>query len=117
MVRAKLLEMQRSLAASADVLMDGRDIGTKILPDAQLKIYLTASIEARAKRRFLEQQAKGEECSLEEIEKDIEERDYRDMHRETAPLRQAEDAVLVDTSDMTIEETVRCIETLVKERS
>ena len=117
MVRAKLLEMQRSLAASADVLMDGRDIGTKILPDAQLKIYLTASIEARAKRRFLEQQAKGEECSLEEIEKDIEDRDYRDMHRETAPLRQAEDAVLVDTSDMTIEETVRCIETLVKERS
>ncbi|MDO5345741.1 MAG: (d)CMP kinase [Lachnospiraceae bacterium] len=116
MVRAKLLQMQRSMAASTDVLMDGRDIGTKILPDAQLKIYLTASIEARAKRRHLEQEAKGENCTLEEIEKDIRVRDYRDMNREEAPLCQAEDAVLVDSSDMTVEEVVQRIVALVKDR-
>lgn len=115
-VRAKLLEMQRTLAASADVLMDGRDIGTKILPGAQLKVYLTASTKARAKRRFLELTQKGEECSLEEIERDMRERDYRDMNRETAPLKQAEDAVLVDSSDMTIEEVVERIVSLTKER-
>ena len=115
-VRAKLLKMQRSMGASTDVVMDGRDIGTKILPDAQLKVYLTASIEARAKRRYLEQQEKGASCTLEEIEKDMRERDYRDMHREEAPLCQAEDAVLVDSSDMTIEEVVHHIVALVKER-
>ena len=111
-VRAKLLQLQRSMAASCDVLMDGRDIGTMILPDAQLKIYLTASISARARRRYLELQQKGENCSLEEIERDMEERDYRDMHRETAPLRQAEDAVLVDSSDMTIDQVVKKIKEL-----
>lgn len=111
-VRAKLLQLQRSMAASCDVLMDGRDIGTMILPDAQLKIYLTASISARARRRYLELQQKGENCSLEEIERDMEERDYRDMHRETAPLRQAEDAVLVDSSDMTIDQVVEKIKEL-----
>ena len=116
-VRAKLLELQRSLAAANDILMDGRDIGTQILPDAQLKIYLTASTGARAKRRYLELREKGEEYSLEEIEREIEERDYRDMHRGTAPLRRAEDAVLVDSSDMTIQEVVDRIVGLVKERS
>lgn len=115
-VRAKLLELQRSLAARFDVLMDGRDIGTMILPDAQLKVYLTASIEARARRRYLEQQEKGEQCTLKKIEKDIEERDYRDMHRATAPLRQAEDAVRIDSSYMTIEEVVDKIKSLAAER-
>ena len=103
-VRAKLLELQRGLAREQDVIMDGRDIGTCVLPEADVKVYLTASVECRAKRRYLELQEKGVECNLEEIAKDIEERDYRDMNRETAPLKQAEDAVLVDSSDMTIEE-------------
>ena len=89
--------------------MDGRDIGTNILPNAETKIYLTASVETRAKRRYLELKEKGTDCNLEEIAKDIEERDYRDMHREIAPLRQAEDAVLVDSSDMTIDEVVEAI--------
>lgn len=115
-VRAKLLNLQRELAAKENVLMDGRDIGTMILPDAQLKIYLTASVETRAERRFLEQKAKGMECTLEQIAEDIRERDYRDMNRETAPLRRAEDAVLVDSSDMTIEEVVQEIVGLAKER-
>lgn len=116
MVRAKLLELQRSMAASSDVLMDGRDIGTMILPNAQLKVYLTASTAARAKRRYLELQQKGVECNLEEIEKDMAERDYRDMNRETAPLKQAEDAVLVDSSDMSIDEVVERIKALTAER-
>lgn len=115
-VRAKLTDLQRDLAAKENVLMDGRDIGTMILPHAQLKVYLTASVETRAKRRFLEQQAKGIECTLEEIAKDIAERDYRDMNRETAPLCQAEDAVLVDSSDMTIDEVVETIVGLARER-
>ena len=101
--------MQRELAEKEDVVMDGRDIGTNILPNAETKIYLTASVETRAKRRYLELQEKGTDCNLEEIAKDIEERDYRDMHREIAPLRQAEDAVLVDSSDMTIDEVVEAI--------
>lgn len=116
MVRAKLLQLQRSMAQEHDVLMDGRDIGTLILPDAQLKIFLTASPQARARRRFLELQAKGVQACLEEIEREMEERDYRDTHRETAPLRQAEDAVLVDTSDMTVEEVVAKILELAEER-
>ena len=111
-VRAKLLELQRGLAASEDVIMDGRDIGTNILPDAELKIYLTASVDTRAKRRFDELTEKGEECDLEVIKKDIEERDYRDMHRETAPLKQAEDAHLVDSSFMNIDEVVEAIKAL-----
>ena len=108
-VRAKLLDLQRRLAASMSVVMDGRDIGTTILPDADVKIYLTASSLTRAKRRYLELQEKGEECVLEEIQKDIEERDKRDMNREISPLRQAEDAVLVDSSDMGIQEVVNRI--------
>ncbi|MBM6751902.1 (d)CMP kinase [Mediterraneibacter glycyrrhizinilyticus] len=108
-VRNKLLDLQHSLAKEKDVIMDGRDIGTNILPDADVKIYLTASVETRAKRRFDELKEKGEDCSLEEISKDIRERDERDMTREIAPLRKAEDAVLVDSSNMTIPEVVDAI--------
>lgn len=108
-VRKKLVELQQELAAKADVIMDGRDIGTCVLPNAQVKIYLTASSKTRATRRYEELTAKGESCDLEEIEKDIIERDYRDMHRETSPLKQAEDAVLVDSSDLMINEVVAAI--------
>ena len=108
-VRAKLLDLQRELAASQDVIMDGRDIGTAILPNADLKIYLTASTAARAMRRYKELTEKGQECDLAVIEKDMAERDYRDMHREISPLKQAEDAKLVDSSDMTIEEVIDTI--------
>lgn len=108
-VRLKLVELQRKLAKKASVIMDGRDIGTYVLPDADVKIYLTASSRTRAKRRYLELQEKGVECDLDEIEKDIIERDNRDMNREFAPLRQAEDAILVDSSDMTIDEVVERI--------
>ncbi len=105
-VREKLLELQRNLAREEDVIMDGRDIGTNILPNAEVKIYLTASVSTRAQRRFDELTEKGIVCDYDEIYKDIEERDYRDMNRETAPLKQAADAILVDSSDMTIEEVV-----------
>ncbi len=115
-VRRRLLTMQRELAEKEDVLMDGRDIGTTILPDAQLKIYLTASVEARAKRRFYEMTAKGMSCTLEEIEADIALRDKQDMERKESPLRQAEDAVYLDSSDMTIEEVVDRVVQLAKER-
>lgn len=108
-VRKKLVELQRQLAKSADVIMDGRDIGTCVLSDAQVKIYLTASSATRAKRRYDELTEKGVSCDLAEIEKDIIDRDYRDMHRETSPLRQAEDAVLVDSSEMNIDEVVDAI--------
>lgn len=108
-VREKLVELQQALAASKDCVMDGRDIGTCVLPNAQAKIYLTASSLVRAKRRYKELVEKGELCNLEQIQKDIEERDYRDMHREHSPLKQAEDAVLVDSSDMTIEEVIATI--------
>ena len=108
-VRKKLVELQRQLAKSADVIMDGRDIGTCVLPDAQVKIYLTASSATRAKRRYDELTEKGVSCDLAEIEKDIIDRDYRDMHREASPLRQAEDAVLVDSSEMNIDEVVDAI--------
>jgi len=108
-VRTKLVESQQKLAQNADVIMDGRDIGTVVLPNAQVKIYLTASSITRAKRRYDELTAKGMECDLAEIEKDIIERDYRDMNRETSPLKQAEDAVLVDTSDLDIEGVVEVI--------
>ena len=115
-VRETLLTLQRDLAVKADVLMDGRDIGTNILPDAQLKIYLTASVETRAGRRFRELQEKGEACTLEAIAKDIEERDRKHMSRETAPLKMAEDAVLVDSSEMDIEEVAARIISLYRER-
>lgn len=108
-VRKKLLELQQNLAKTQNVIMDGRDIGTCVLPHADVKVYLTASVETRAKRRYQELQEKGEDCNLEEIAHDIEERDRRDMTREIAPLKQAEDAVLVDSSEMTIAEVVKTI--------
>lgn len=113
-VRAKLLELQKKLAREHDVVMDGRDIGTNILPDAQLKIYLTASVDTRASRRYKELIEKGTDCDLEAIKKDIEQRDYQDMHRETAPLTQAKDAVYLDSSDMTIDQVVEKIKSLAK---
>ena len=108
-VREKLLELQRTQAREKDVIMDGRDIGTNILPNADVKIYLTASVETRATRRYKELLEKGENCVYEEIAQDIKERDERDMNREIAPLKQAEDAILVDSSEMTIEEVVKTI--------
>lgn len=112
-VRRKLVELQQKLAETANVVMDGRDIGTCVLPNADVKVYLTASVEVRAKRRFEELLAKGQDTDLEKIKKDIEERDYRDMHREISPLRQAEDAVLVDSSDLNIEESAKAIMDLI----
>lgn len=108
-VREKLLELQRGLAREQDVIMDGRDIGTNILPNADVKIYLTASVKTRADRRYKELTEKGISCSYEEIAEDIKKRDERDMSRETAPLKQAEDAILIDSSDMSIEEVVHAI--------
>jgi len=105
-VRAKLLDLQRDLAAKQDVVMDGRDIGTFVLPNAEVKVYLTASVETRAKRRHLELVEKGQEADLEQIMKDIEQRDYQDMNREIAPLKQAEDAYFLDSSDMSIDQVV-----------
>lgn len=116
-VRKKLVELQQQLAEQEDVIMDGRDIGTVVLPKAQVKIYLTASVETRAKRRYDELTEKGQNCDLKEIEQDIADRDYRDMHREISPLKQAEDAVLVDSSHMGIEEVVETIKSIYKERS
>ena len=115
-VREKLLHLQRELAASSDVIMDGRDIGTNILPDADLKVYLTAAVSVRAKRRYTELVEKGEEADLSEIEKEIEERDERDMHREIAPLKKAPEAVLLDTSDMNIDQAVKALLVLIFER-
>ena len=115
-VREKLVELQKNLALKENVIMDGRDIGTCVLPHADLKIYLTASSQVRAQRRYLELTAKGEECSLENIEKDIIERDYRDMNRENSPLKQAEDAVLLDSSHMTVPQVVDRILELFYER-
>ncbi len=112
-VRKKLRRLQQELAKENDVIMDGRDIGTCVLPDAQLKIYLTASVHTRAMRRYQELKEKGQNCDLKEIEKDIEARDYRDMHREIAPLKAAPDAVVIDSSEMTVEEVVGAIYRLV----
>lgn len=114
-VRTKLVELQRQLAAKENVIMDGRDIGTVVLPNADVKIYLTASSRVRAQRRYDELKAKGQECSLEDIEKDIIDRDYRDMHRETSPLKQAEDAVLLDSSDLDIDGVVASMKKIIDE--
>jgi len=113
-VREKLVQLQKELAKKADVVMDGRDIGTCVLPEADTKVYLTASSAVRAKRRFDELTQKGESCDLDKIEQDIIERDHRDMTREISPLKQAEDAVLVDSSDMTIDEVVEKVISLCK---
>ena len=115
-VRAKMKELQQKLAATTNVVMDGRDIGTVILPNAQVKVYLTASVEVRAERRYKELVEKGLEADLEKIKKDIEERDYRDMNRDIAPLRQAEDATLVDSSYLTIEESAAVIMSLIDKK-
>ncbi len=114
-VRTKLVELQRQLAAKENVIMDGRDIGTVVLPNANVKIYLTASSRVRAKRRFEELSAKGVSCDLEEIENDIIDRDYRDMHRETSPLKQAEDAVLLDSSELDIQGVVDAMKKIIEE--
>lgn len=114
-VRSKLVELQHALAKTENVIMDGRDIGTVVLPDADVKIYLTASSAVRAKRRYDELTAKGVDCDLEEIEKDIIDRDYRDMHREISPLKQAEDAVLLDTSDLDIDGVVQEMKRIIAE--
>ena len=112
-VRKKLVELQQKLAETANVVMDGRDIGTCVLPNAQVKVYLTASVDVRAERRYKELIEKGQEADLEKIKKDIEERDYRDMNRDISPLRQAEDAVLVDSSNLNIEESAAAILALI----
>lgn len=115
-VRAFLLDTQRSLAKSRDVLMDGRDIGTVVLPDATVKIFLTASPEARAQRRFAELQAKGKQADFETVLADIRRRDDQDTHRAAAPLRQAEDAVLVDTSELDIEQSFALLKNTILDR-
>ena len=115
-VRSKLTELQKMLAQTQNVVMDGRDIGSAVLPHAQVKIYLTASVHTRAGRRFKELEEKGETADIHIIEKDIEERDYQDMHRAISPLCQAEDAVLVDSSDMGIDEVVTAIMRIYKEK-
>ena len=113
-VRGKLLELQRTLAREKDVIMDGRDIGTCILPNADVKIFLTASAEERARRRYLELQSKGDNTPYDVVLADIKERDYRDTHRDIAPLKQADDAVYLDTSNMTIEEAAAKVVELAK---
>ena len=113
-VRDKLLNLQRDIALNNDVVMDGRDIGTFVLPNADLKIYLTASVETRANRRYKELVEKGERVNLEKLKEDIKKRDYQDMHREIAPLKQADDAVYLDSSEMNIEEVVQKICALIK---
>ena len=113
-VRTKLVELQQQLAKKTDVIMDGRDIGTVVLPDANVKIYMTASSAIRAKRRFDELTAKGIACNLEEIEKDIIERDYRDMNRETSPLKKADDAVELDTSNLDIDGVVAAMKEIIE---
>ncbi len=114
-VRRKLVSLQQELATLENVVMDGRDIGTKVLPYARVKVYLTASTAVRARRRFDELLAKGESAKLDEIEAEIRDRDHRDMTREESPLMQAEDAILVDTSEMTIDEVVEKILSLIKD--
>ena len=113
-MREKLLELQRSLAREENVVMDGRDIGTNILPNADVKVFLTASVEIRAERRCKELTEKGVPCNFDEIAADIRERDERDMNRKAAPLRKAEDAVLIDSSDLTVEEVTEKILQLCK---
>ncbi len=115
-VREKLLNLQRQLGQEHNVVMDGRDIGTNVLKDAQVKIYLTASVNTRAKRRYEELVKRGIECNLKEIEEDIKERDYRDMHREIAPLKQAEQAVYLDSSELAIEQVVGKIREMIEDR-
>lgn len=115
-VRAYLLQLQRDLAEKNNVLMDGRDIGTVVLPHAQLKVFLTASPQERARRRVAQLAEAGQQADYEAILRDIQQRDYQDSHRETAPLRPAEDAVLLDNSDFTFQQSVERLVGLVRER-
>ena len=115
-VRTKLVDLQRKLADTSNVIMDGRDIGTTVLPNAFAKIFLTASSDARAQRRFKELTEKGEECDFDDIKADIEQRDYEDSHRAISPLKQADDAVLLDTSDMSIEQVVEAMVKIIDEK-
>ncbi len=116
-VRSFLLEMQRELARTNNVIMDGRDIGTVVLPDAEVKVFLTASPEARARRRMLELEQRGTPQPFEKILKDIEERDWNDSHRAVAPLRQAEDAVLLDTTELDFQESEAALLAIIRERT
>lgn len=115
-VRYKMVELQREFAAKYDVVLDGRDIGTFVLPDANCKFYMTASPEERAKRRFEELTAKGETCDYNAVLQDIVNRDYNDSHREVAPLKQADDAYYLDTTELSIAEVTERVEKIVKER-
>ena len=115
-VRDMLLDMQRQVARKNNVIMDGRDIGTVVLPKADVKIFLTASVEVRAKRRYDELIAKGQKTTLTQVQKDVEQRDYQDTHREIAPLKQAKDAVLLDTSDLDIDGVVAAIKNIAQEK-
>ena len=115
-VRDMLLDMQRDVAKKHNVIMDGRDIGTVVLPRAQVKIFLTASAEVRARRRYEELQAKGKKDSYEQVLKELEKRDYQDTHREIAPLKRAKDAIVVDTSQLDIDGVVAAIRQIVQEK-
>ena len=115
-VRAFLLELQRGMTKTQNVLMDGRDIGTVVLPDATVKIFLTAAPEARARRRWLEYQQKGMEVAFEDVLADVKQRDYQDTHRAAAPLKQAEDAVLLDTSDLNFEQSLAAMKKIIAEK-
>lgn len=115
-VREYLVAQQREMARNEDVIMDGRDIGSVVFPDADVKFFMTASPEVRAERRYRELRGKGVEVSFEEVKANVEKRDYIDSHREVSPLRQTEDAVVVDNSDMTVEEEVEMMEQVVRQR-
>ena len=114
-VRRRMVALQQACAEKADMVVDGRDIGTVVLPNATCKFYLTASPEVRARRRFLEMQQKGAACSYEEILKGVIDRDYQDMHREADPLRQADDAKVIDSSNLTLDETVQAMLDAIRE--
>ncbi|MCR5154816.1 MAG: (d)CMP kinase [Lachnospiraceae bacterium] len=116
-VREKMVELQQNIAKTVDVVMDGRDIGTVVLPEAEVKIFLTASVDVRAKRRFEEFKAKGIDCNFEKIRNEIEERDFRDINRANSPLKRAEDAVLLDSSDLSVEEVTNIMKEIIKEKS
>ena len=115
-VRLFLVDIQRDMAKDVSIVMDGRDIGTYVLPNADVKIFQVADVKERAKRRYLENIEKGIECTLEAVEKDLERRDYIDSHREFAPLCKANDAIEVDTSHFTIEESISTIVKIIKEK-
>lgn len=116
-VRQFLFDLQRKIAAENDCLMDGRDIGTVVLPDADLKIFMTASSETRARRRYDELRAKGEDVRFEDILDELNKRDYQDSHREIAPLKQADDAILLDTSDLSFDEVKTKLISIIKEKA